>query len=223
MNIRKHLKRILLASTAIFWVSCNDDAQSSRPQTEIPNELSQCYETEKVAKQKFNTDIMNDPVAYAKESAEKSAQIAIRDSIEQYVAVNALRSESEKNADSAPECLLRMIDTLEVPVFLYGVLYDQDSIATKRECDDGTTYIRDEYLRYEDDVKRTTRNTRHTLRPTIKSRKKGKQSLEAKWIPASTSRKSRTILHPIDADSAPKKTFHGLNIPYQKPILSNCV
>ena len=46
-----------------------------------------------------------------------------------------------------------MIDTLEVPVFLYGVLYDQDSIATKRECDDGTTYIRDEYLRYEDDVK----------------------------------------------------------------------
>ena len=153
MNIRKHLKRILLASTAIFWVSCNDDAQSSRPQTEIPNELSQCYETEKVAKQKFNTDIMNDPVAYAKESAEKSAQIAIRDSIEQYVAVNALRSESEKNADSAPECLLRMIDTLEVPVFLYGVLYDQDSIATKRECDDGTTYIRDEYLRYEDDVK----------------------------------------------------------------------
>ncbi|WP_295861623.1 hypothetical protein [uncultured Fibrobacter sp.] len=180
MNIRKHLNRILLASTAIFWASCNDDAQSSNPtaaptssvsnedqqQTDISNEQPQCRETGKVVKQEFSTGIMNDPVAYAtedaKKSAEKSAQISIRDSVESA----AMRIENELSKpfddsldmkkfihlDLSAECLWRMLDTLAEPVAIYGILFKRDSIATKIECDDGTTYIRDEYLRYQEEL-----------------------------------------------------------------------
>ena len=132
MNIRKHLKRLFLISTAIFWTSCSDDSQSSNPVAEPEANNSsvaaQCHEAEKVVKQKFNTDIMNDPVAYATKSAEKGAQLTIRDSIE------------EKISDNAPACLKKMLDTLETPVYLYGAP-SPDYIATKFECDDGTPYI----------------------------------------------------------------------------------
>ena len=84
MNIRKHLKRLFLVSTAIFWTSCSDDSQSSNPVAEPEANNSsvaaQCHEAEKVVKRKFNTDIMNDPVAYATKSAESGAQITIRES-----------------------------------------------------------------------------------------------------------------------------------------------
>ncbi|MBO7413764.1 MAG: hypothetical protein J6U20_08910 [Fibrobacter sp.] len=143
MNIRKHLKRLFLISTAIFWTSCSDDSQSSNPVAEPEANNSsvaaQCHEAEKVVKRKFNTDIMNDPVAYATKSAEKGAQLTIRDSIE------------EKISDNAPACLKRMLDTLETPVYLYGAP-SPDYIATKFECDDGTSYINEDYLRYQEEL-----------------------------------------------------------------------
>lgn len=155
MNIRKHLKRLFLVSTAIFWTSCSDDSQSSNPVAEPEANNSsvaaQCHEAEKVVKRKFNTDIMNDPVAYATKSAESGAQITIRDSIEEYVLENNLRSESRKISDNAPACLKRMLDTLETPVYLYGAP-SPDYIATKFECDDGSSYINEDYLRYQEEL-----------------------------------------------------------------------
>lgn len=143
MNIRKHLKRLFLVSTAIFWTSCSDDSQSSNPVAEPEANNSsvaaQCHEAEKVVKRKFNTDIMNDPVAYATKNAEKGAQLTIRDSIE------------EKISDNAPACLKRMLDTLETPVYLYGTP-SPDYIATKFECDDGSSYINEDYLRYQEEL-----------------------------------------------------------------------
>lgn len=45
MNIRKHLQRLFLASTALFWASCSDDSNSSSPtvapETNIPNESTE--------------------------------------------------------------------------------------------------------------------------------------------------------------------------------------
>lgn len=198
MNIRKHLNRILLASTAIFWASCNDDAQSSNPTaaptSSISNEavasspaaapesssssevqqqddMHACRETEKIVKQEFDTDIMNNPEAYAtltaRKNAERRAQISIRDSAElatvriEKELLKAFDDSLDMNNDTGVvhlslslKCLHRMLDTLASQVFLYGAPPNYDSIATKLECDDGTTYIRDEYLRYQEELEK---------------------------------------------------------------------
>jgi hypothetical protein len=198
MNIRKHLNRILLASTAIFWASCNDDAQSSNPtaaptssisseavtssptvasesssssEVQQQDDMHACRETEKIVKQEFDTDIMNNPEAYAtltaRKNAERRAQLSIRDSAELATAriekelLKAFDDSLDMNNDTGVvhlslslKCLHRMLDTLASPVFLYGVPPNYDSIATKLECDDGTTYIRDEYLRYQEELEK---------------------------------------------------------------------
>ena len=215
MNIRKHLNRILLASTAIFWASCNDDVQSSNPtaaptssisseavtssptvasessssseavtssptvapesssssEVQQQDDMHACHETEKIVKQEFDTDIMNNPEAYAtltaRKNAERRAQISIRDSAE--LATVRIEKELHKAFDDSLDmnndtgvvhlslslkCLHRMLDTLASQVFLYGAPPNYDSIATKLECDDGTTYIRDEYLRYQEELEK---------------------------------------------------------------------
>lgn len=173
MNIRKHLQRLFLASTALFWASCGDDANSSSPTvapgTNIPsdsttqnapsdslqrnetdkvdsvsNTSSQCHEAEKIHKRSLNSDLIDDPVKVATRSADRNAQMDIYDEIDGGLIYNYLEP---------PKCLQDMLDTLEAPVFLYGPMaFFNDSIATKFVCDDGTTYANEEYLNYQKDL-----------------------------------------------------------------------
>lgn len=173
MNIRKHLQRLFLASTALFWASCGDDANSSSPTvapgTNIPsdsttqnapsdslqrnetdkvdsvsNTSSQCHEAEKIQKKSLNSDLIDDPVKVATRSADRNAQMDIYDEIDGGLIYNYLEP---------PKCLQDMLDTLEAPVFLYGPMaFFNDSIATKFVCDDGTTYANEEYLNYQKDL-----------------------------------------------------------------------
>lgn len=173
MNIRKHLQRLFLASTALFWASCGDDANSSSPTvapgTNIPsdsttqnapsdslqrnetdkvdsvsNTSSQCHEAEKIQKRSLNSDLIDDPVKAATRNADRNAQMDIYDEIDGGLIYNYLEP---------PKCLQDMLDTLEAPVFLYGPMaFFNDSIATKFVCDDGTTYANEEYLNYQKDL-----------------------------------------------------------------------
>ena len=173
MNIRKHLQRLFLASTALFWASCGDDANSSSPTvapgTNIPsdsttqnapsdslqrnetdkvdsvsNTSSQCHEAEKIQKRSLNSDLIDDPVKTATRNADRNAQMDIYDEIDGGLIYNYLEP---------PKCLQDMLDTLEAPVFLYGPMaFFNDSIATKFVCDDGTTYANEEYLNYQKDL-----------------------------------------------------------------------
>lgn len=179
MNIRKHLQRLFLASTALFWASCGDDANSSSPTvapgTNIPsdsttqnapsdslqrnetdkvdsvsNTSSQCHEAEKIQKKSLNSDLIDDPVKVATRSADRNAQMDIYDEIDGGLIYNYLEP---------PKCLQDMLDTLEAPVFLYGPMaFFNDSIATKFVCDDGTTYANEEYLNYQKDLESYEKN-----------------------------------------------------------------
>ncbi|SHL72198.1 hypothetical protein SAMN05720470_11336 [Fibrobacter sp. UWOV1] len=179
MNIRKHLQRLFLASTALFWASCGDDANSSSPTvapgTNIPsdsttqnapsdslqrnetdkvdsvsNTSSQCHEAEKIQKRSLNSDLIEDPVKAATRSADRNAQMDIYDEIDGGLIYNYLEP---------PKCLQDMLDTLEAPVFLYGPMaFFNDSIATKFVCDDGTTYANEEYLNYQKDLESYEKN-----------------------------------------------------------------
>lgn len=179
MNIRKHLQRLFLASTALFWASCGDDANSSSPTvapgTNIPsdsttqnapsdslqrnetdkvdsvsNTSSQCHEAEKIQKRSLNSDLIDDPVKVATRSADRNAQMDIYDEIDGGLIYNYLEP---------PKCLQDMLDTLEAPVFLYGPMaFFNDSIATKFVCDDGTTYANEEYLNYQKDLESYEKN-----------------------------------------------------------------
>lgn len=174
MNIRKHLQRLFLASTALFWASCGDDANSSSPTvapgTNIPsdsttqnapsdslqrnetdkvdsvsNTSSQCHEAEKIQKKSLNSDLIDDPVKVATRNADRNAQMDIYDEIDGGGFIY--------NYLEPPKCLQDMLDTLEAPVFLYGpIAFFNDSIATKFVCDDGTTYANEEYLNYQKDL-----------------------------------------------------------------------
>lgn len=174
MNIRKHLQRLFLASTALFWASCGDDANSSSPTvapgTNIPsdsttqnapsdslqrnetdkvdsvsNTSSQCHEAEKIQKKSLNSDLIDDPVKVATRNADRNAQMDIYDEIDGGGFIY--------NYLEPPKCLQDMLDTLEAPVFLYGPMaFFNDSIATKFVCDDGTTYANEEYLNYQKDL-----------------------------------------------------------------------
>lgn len=179
MNIRKHLQRLFLASTALFWASCGDDANSSSPTvapgTNIPsdsttqnapsdslqrnetdkvdsvsNTSSQCHEAEKIQKKSLNSDLIDDPVKVATRSADRNAQMDIYDEIDGGLIYNYLEP---------PKCLQDMIDTLETPVFAYGsIAFFNDSVATKFVCDDGTTYANEEYLNYQKDLESYEKN-----------------------------------------------------------------
>lgn len=179
MNIRKHLQRLFLASTALFWASCGDDANSSSPTvapgTNIPsdsttqnapsdslqrnetdkvdsvsNTSSQCHEAEKIQKRSLNSDLIDDPVKAATRNADRNAQMDIYDEIDGGLIYNYLEP---------PKCLQDMLDTLEAPVFLYGPMaFFNDSIATKFVCDDGTTYANEEYLNYQKDLESYEKN-----------------------------------------------------------------
>lgn len=179
MNIRKHLQRLFLASTALFWASCGDDANSSSPTvapgTNIPsdsttqnapsdslqrnetdkvdsvsNTSSQCHEAEKIQKRSLNSDLIDDPVKVATRNADRNAQMDIYDEIDGGFIYNYLEP---------PKCLQDMLDTLEAPVFLYGPMaFFNDSIATKFVCDDGTTYANEEYLNYQKDLESYEKN-----------------------------------------------------------------
>ena len=179
MNIRKHLQRLFLASTALFWASCGDDANSSSPTvapgTNIPsdsttqnapsdslqrnetdkvdsvsNTSSQCHEAEKIQKRSLKSDLIEDPVKAATRSADRNAQMDIYDEIDGGLIYNYLEP---------PKCLQDMLDTLEAPVFLYGPMaFFNDSIATKFVCDDGTTYANEEYLNYQKDLESYEKN-----------------------------------------------------------------
>lgn len=179
MNIRKHLQRLFLASTALFWASCGDDANSSSPTvapgTNIPsdsttqnapsdslqrNEIDkvdsvsntspQCREAEKVQKMSIDSNIMDDPVKAATRIADRNAQMDIYDEIDGGLIYNYLEP---------PKCLQDMIDTLETPVFAYGsIAFFNDSVATKFVCDDGTTYANEEYLNYQKDLETYEKN-----------------------------------------------------------------
>lgn len=179
MNIRKHLQRLFLASTALFWASCGDDANSSSPTvapgTNIPsdsttqnapsdslqrnetdkvdsvsNTSSQCHEAEKIHKKSLNSDLIDDPVKVATRNADRNAQMDIYDEIDGGLIYNYLEP---------PKCLQDMLDTLEAPVFLYGPMaFFNDSIATKFVCDDGTTYANEEYFNYQKDLESYEKN-----------------------------------------------------------------
>ncbi len=179
MNIRKCLQRLFLASTALFWASCGDDANSSSPTvapgTNIPsdsttqnapsdslqrnetdkvdsvsNTSSQCHEAEKIQKRSLNSDLIDDPVKAATRNADRNAQMDIYDEIDGGLIYNYLEP---------PKCLQDMLDTLEAPVFLYGPMaFFNDSIATKFVCDDGTTYANEEYLNYQKDLESYEKN-----------------------------------------------------------------
>jgi len=208
MNIRKHLKRLFLASTALFWASCGDDANSSSPtvapETNIPSDSaetivpsdplqqnetdktdsilsdsipsdsvlsdsipsdsvpsasSQCHEAEKINKELFNPRIMDNPVTYATYDADAHAQIETYILIEKYLDENDLSISRNELYKQAPECLTNMLDTLDQPYSAYGTLVSHDSVATKFVCDDGTTYVNEEYLNYQKDLKQYEENT----------------------------------------------------------------
>ena len=124
MNIRKHLQRLFLASTALFWASCGDDANSSSPTvapgTNIPsdsttqnapsdslqrnetdkvdsvsNTSSQCHEAEKIQKRSLNSDLIDDPVKAATRNADRNAQMDIYDEID--------GADDQKASDSVSE------------------------------------------------------------------------------------------------------------------------
>ena len=193
MNIRKHLKRLFLASTALFWASCGDDANSSSPtvapETNIPSDSaetivpsdplqqnetdkvdsipsdsvpsasSQCHEAEKIHKKLFNPRIMDNPVTYATYDADGDAQVETYILIEKYLDENDLSISRNELYKQAPECLTNMLDTLDQPYSAYGTLVSHDSVATKFVCDDGTTYVNEEYLNYQKDLKQYEENT----------------------------------------------------------------
>lgn len=183
MNIRKHLKRLFLASTALFWASCGDDANSSSPtvapETNIPSDSAetivpsdslqqngtdkvdsvpsaspQCHEVEKIQKQYIGSDILNDPIQAATRVADRNAQMKIHEDIEYNV-----MPEYDEAFRIPPECLQDMLDTLEAPVLAYGSMSSHyDSVATKFVCDDGKTYASDDYLNYQKDLEKYQEN-----------------------------------------------------------------
>ena len=223
MNIRKHLKRLFLASTALFWASCGDDANSSSPtvipETNIPSDSAetivpsdslqqngtdkvdsvpsdsttesapsdtlqqnepdkvdsvlsdsipsdsvpsaspQCHEADKIHKEYFNPRIKDNPVTYATDDAESDAQIETYTLIENYLKENNLDISRYELHKQAPECLTYMLDTLEQPYCAYGTPVSFDSVATKFVCDDGTTYVNEEYLNYQKELKQYEENT----------------------------------------------------------------
>ena len=184
MNIRKHLQRLFLASTALFWASCGDDANSSSPtvapetnipsdsaKTIVPSDTLQQHETDKV------DSIPNESPSPQCHEAEKIQKMSLSSDIMDDPVKAATRS-ADRNAQIkihddieyggnyneifgvySPECLQDMIDTLETPVFAYGsIAFFNDSVATKFVCDDGTTYANEEYLNYQKDLETYEKN-----------------------------------------------------------------
>ncbi len=127
----------------------------------IPNESPspQCHEADKINKELFNPRIMDNPVTYATYSADGAAQIKTYILIEKYLDENDLSISRNELYKQAPECLTNMLDTLDQPYSAYGTLVSHDSVATKFVCDDGTTYVNEEYLNYQKDLKQYEENT----------------------------------------------------------------
>ena len=184
MNIRKHLQRLFLASTALFWASCGDDANSSSPtvapETNIPSDSAETIVPSDPLQQNETDKVDSIP------NESPSPQCHEADKIpKQYISSNILNDPikaateaADRNAqmeihedieynvmaeyDEAfripPECLQDMLDTLEALVFAYGTMMPSDSIATKFVCDNGKTYASDDYLNYQKDLEKYQEN-----------------------------------------------------------------
>ena len=95
-----------------------------------------------------------DPKEPAEKSANREAQIAIRDSIEDRYSPDQIFYDDEGNPGGQPYCLFKMLDTLAQPSgILYGALPNQDGQIIKSvHCSDGTTQVTEEYLNYKEDL-----------------------------------------------------------------------